>query len=636
MQARPAPASGDPPPGVTPPTHRPGTVTLRSDNGRYHVQGIVTGYDEDNDYVHFLNLETGKPGRVPMERLDEDSRFHVYNHGLAGGFQDRAWAEEYDRKEAEKRKNFDDAHGVGTYDNRFAPETAYPEHRGPDGFGGHRLAAQRGRARQQQNQAVVDQHNRGMGVQQPAPRAAAPQPAPQPAAQPPAPPAPEPQPQQQAAAPAPAPAPPPPAAPDPNFNPGNRPRATVAPQRNGYIPDDKKHNDAMDQVAAAEKLSVSEGRGPLTDREKATIYYRHRMQMSGWPVQQAQIKAAEGARTGEFRWPPPDATPEPAAEMPVHGFRQSNDAKAEQVAQRVIGGERAPVVPVGAPGRPGLKRPKASDVDAPPANPAPPEPPVVPNGGMRPPVARGTGRSPEQISRDAYTNLAGGRHAHTMKQLGIVPGPTPKNPDGSPVVKDGKALIGWDDLVKDLGLRGAQQHVLGASKATQQEAYREQAMARGRSQRTGEPLANIYGKIDEANAPPPPPPAPEGGAPAQPAGQTPAQLAAQHAQVTEAARRADPITRRNILRDFYTNTMGMDPTDAGKKAEEDAAKMEAAGAGGAAPGNLAPPRPANAAPPPTNMKPPAPNAAAAATGYLDPRSVAAGMRRPRVLGGMIG
>lgn len=162
----PPPAAGDGRPGAIPPAAprgpapnadprkppAPGMSRIATKGGKYVFDGEIESYDPKTNSVK-VRTSTGQRVSIDYDSLDRNSlrqfRGRVGEHNERVAFEDEK--EDYDKK-----------HGIGAYDNRFAPETSYPEHSGPDGKGGARLAARRGVERDAALKFEVDKHNKAM------------------------------------------------------------------------------------------------------------------------------------------------------------------------------------------------------------------------------------------------------------------------------------------------------------------------------------------------------------------------------------------------------------------------------------------------------------------------------------------
>jgi hypothetical protein len=170
----PAPAAGNGRPGrIPPPLPKgpaprvdprkppvPGFERFTTRDGAHAFDGQIHSYDPETGTVK-IQTATGHKVSIEYTYLDDDSKKkfegRVAEHNEKVDFED-------------EKEDFAKKHGVGAYENRFAPEMAFPEHRGPDGMGGARLAARRGKDRDAARQSAVDAHNIAMGVNpEPAP-----------------------------------------------------------------------------------------------------------------------------------------------------------------------------------------------------------------------------------------------------------------------------------------------------------------------------------------------------------------------------------------------------------------------------------------------------------------------------------
>jgi hypothetical protein len=170
----PAPAAGNGRPGrIPPPLPKgpaprvdprkppvPGFERFTTRDGAHAFDGQIHSYDPETGTVK-IQTATGHKVSIEYTYLDDDSKKkferRVADHNEKVDFED-------------EKEDFAKKHGVGAYENRFAPEMAFPEHRGPDGMGGARLAARRGKDRDAARQSAVDAHNIAMGVNpEPAP-----------------------------------------------------------------------------------------------------------------------------------------------------------------------------------------------------------------------------------------------------------------------------------------------------------------------------------------------------------------------------------------------------------------------------------------------------------------------------------
>jgi hypothetical protein len=170
----PAPAAGNGRPGRIPPPPPkgpaprvdprkppvPGFERFATRDGAHAFDGQIHSYDPETGTVK-IQTATGHKVSIEYTYLDDDSKKkfegRVAEHNEKVDFED-------------EKEDFAKKHGVGAYENRFAPEMAFPEHRGPDGMGGARLAARRGKDRDAARQSAVDAHNIAMGVNpEPAP-----------------------------------------------------------------------------------------------------------------------------------------------------------------------------------------------------------------------------------------------------------------------------------------------------------------------------------------------------------------------------------------------------------------------------------------------------------------------------------
>lgn len=158
-EGRPGPIAPPAPKGPAPrvdPTKppEPGFNRFRTRDGAHAFDGQIVSYDPDTGTVK-IQTPTGHKVSIEYGYLDDDSKSlfegRVAEHNEKVEFED-------------EREDFDDKHGKGAHENRFAPEMAFPEHRGADGMGGARLAARRRMDRDAARQREVDAHNAAMGV----------------------------------------------------------------------------------------------------------------------------------------------------------------------------------------------------------------------------------------------------------------------------------------------------------------------------------------------------------------------------------------------------------------------------------------------------------------------------------------
>ena len=160
--ARPAVKDMTPPENPLPPRGPATTLPpdgydrFTSTNG-YTQDAIITGYSPSAGTVT-LEKPDGTKVRVALDKLNEQSRKAVEAR-IGADTEIKAHNATADAR----RKEFEEVNGEGTFDQRFAPETAYPEHRGAGGINdARRLAARRQAQREVDGQAVVTDHNAQM------------------------------------------------------------------------------------------------------------------------------------------------------------------------------------------------------------------------------------------------------------------------------------------------------------------------------------------------------------------------------------------------------------------------------------------------------------------------------------------